>query len=270
MTIKAIAIDIDDTLLNSKMLVTPAVKQQIQRAMEQGIKVVLCSGRPLAGLIPFLQELGIRGANQYVVTYNGAITQSVEGKIIGKHLLSADDFDRIQAFCDQHQVHFNALDDCSRIYTSNQQISWHTVRQAAENQAGIQVLSSQDLPIRFPLAKLMLADEPEKLDSIKTKLRLLFGDRYYIVRSQPYFLEVLNRQADKGRGLTDLMNQLGFEASELAGIGDEANDLPMFATVGTAIAMGNARPEIQQAADWVTVDNDHDGVAVAIRRLLAE
>ncbi|KRL48597.1 hypothetical protein FD37_GL001056 [Levilactobacillus spicheri DSM 15429] len=217
-----------------------------------------------------MQELGIQGADQYVVTYNGAVTQSVTGGILGKHLLSADDFERIRVFCDQHQVHFNALDDQSQIYTPNQQISWQTVRQAAENQAGIQMLAPQDFPIRFPLAKVMLADEPAKLDTVESAFRALFGERYYIVRSQPYFLEVLNRQADKGHGLTDLMTHLGLESDELVGIGDEANDLPMFTTVGTAVAMGNAHPEIQQAADWVTADNDHDGVAQAIDRLLAE
>jgi Predicted hydrolases of the HAD superfamily len=56
MSIKLIALDIDDTLLNSKGKITEATKQALDKALDQGIKVVLCSGRPLAGVTPYLKN----------------------------------------------------------------------------------------------------------------------------------------------------------------------------------------------------------------------
>lgn len=268
MAIKMIAIDIDETLLNSAQELTDPTVAAIEKASALGIKIVLCSGRPLAGLTPYLNRLGISGDDQYVVTYNGAIVQSVSGNVIAKHLLKPEDYSIVQEFCDENEVHFNALDNQSNIYTSNLKVGWYTVRQAAENEAGLTVLEDSDLPIRFPLTKMMLADQPEVLDRIADKFIKKFDQDYYIVRSRPFFLEASNIDANKGSGLRDLMSYLKMDASEVMGIGDEANDLPMFEAAGTAVAMGNARDVIQKQANWVTADNNHDGVAKAIQEFV--
>lgn len=86
--IKLIALDTDGTLLNSENKILPSTKTAIKKALDQGIKVVLCSGRPIAGLAHFMKELGIKGSNQYAVTLNGAITRNADGKIMTQDLVS--------------------------------------------------------------------------------------------------------------------------------------------------------------------------------------
>lgn len=101
MTIKLVAIDIDDTLLSSQHQLLASTKQQVARALEQGVKVVLCSGRPLAGVAPFLNQLGITGDNQYVITFNGSIIETASGKILKEAGISRETY---QAIDDYSQV----------------------------------------------------------------------------------------------------------------------------------------------------------------------
>jgi len=87
MAIKLIALDIDDTLLTSQHNISEKTKEALDKALNQGIKVVLCSGRPLAGVSPFLNDLGVAGDDQYVITYNGGLVETVSGKVLSRKIL---------------------------------------------------------------------------------------------------------------------------------------------------------------------------------------
>ena len=80
--IKLIAIDIDGTLVNSKKEITPLVKEAIQKAKENGKKIVICTGRPLSGAQRYLDELGLNHQDdQYVVSFNGSVVESTNGEV---------------------------------------------------------------------------------------------------------------------------------------------------------------------------------------------
>lgn len=70
---KIIAIDIDGTLLNDTHEITPAVRDSIKAAKAKGVKVVLCTGRPLAGIKKSLIELDLLDEGDYAITFNGAV-----------------------------------------------------------------------------------------------------------------------------------------------------------------------------------------------------
>ena len=57
--IKLVAIDLDGTLLNEQKLISDENKQALAQAKQQGVKIVLCTGRPLAAMAHYLQELGL-------------------------------------------------------------------------------------------------------------------------------------------------------------------------------------------------------------------
>ena len=75
MEYKLIALDIDGTLLNSSHQITENVKEAIKKSKEKGVKVVLCTGRPLKGVEDFLEELNLKEEGDYVTTFNGALVQ---------------------------------------------------------------------------------------------------------------------------------------------------------------------------------------------------
>lgn len=139
-----------------------------------------------------------------------------------------------------------------------------TVIQAAENNEGLFVRNPEEMSRDLTVSKIMFVDEPEVLDAQMINIQKIFDDSYYVVRSLPEFLEVLNKKANKGNALTDLIAELGLKEEEVMAIGDQHNDLTMFAIAGTTVAMGNAIPELKEAATYVTESNANHGVAVAL------
>jgi len=87
--------------------------------------------------------------------------------------------------------------------------------------------------------------------------------------SLAHYLEITHQGVDKATALLALGQQLGITPAEMVAVGDGENDLAMLRLVGLGIAMGNAPPSVQTAADWVTDTNNRDGVAIAIERLQA-
>lgn len=81
-------------------------------------------------------------------------------------------------------------------------------------------------------------------------------------------LEITHADADKWEALRDLADHLGVSADEVMTIGDGDNDRPMLRGAGLSFAMGNAPDFVKETADYITKDNEHDGAAAAIRKML--
>ena len=88
----------------------------------------------------------------------------------------------------------------------------------------------------------------------------------HITKSKPHFLEIIDSSVNKGVALSALAEHFGIDQQNVMAIGDSFNDLEMIQYAGVGVAMGNARPEIKEQADIVTVTNEEDGVAEAIER----
>lgn len=97
MSIKLIAVDIDGTLVNSQKEITPEVFSAIQDAKEAGVKVVIATGRPIAGVAKLLDDLQLRDQGDYVVTFNGALVQETATghEIISESLTYEDYLDSV-------------------------------------------------------------------------------------------------------------------------------------------------------------------------------
>ncbi|EGF47251.1 HAD superfamily hydrolase [Lacticaseibacillus rhamnosus MTCC 5462] len=96
--IRLIAVDLDDTLLNSHKQLSPATVEGLQTALASGIKVVPCTGRPLPGVRTTLDALGLHGDDQYVIVQGGGVVQSTSGKIIAQKFMNHQDY-KIFDFC---------------------------------------------------------------------------------------------------------------------------------------------------------------------------
>jgi Cof subfamily protein (haloacid dehalogenase superfamily) len=108
----------------------------------------------------------------------------------------------------------------------------------------------------------------ELLARCEREMRAVFADRATVARSQPYYLDITHPLANKGFALSEIAEMLGVPLAEIAAIGDGGNDVAMFERSGLSIAMGNASPEVQRAADFVTDSNGEDGFANAIERFI--
>ncbi|HEX6510507.1 MAG TPA: HAD hydrolase family protein, partial [Chloroflexota bacterium] len=94
------------------------------------------------------------------------------------------------------------------------------------------------------------------------------GARISAARSQPYYLDVTNPKANKGEVVLMLSRLLSIPPEQIATIGDMPNDVLMFQKSGVSIAMGNASPEVQRAATYVTTSNEEEGFANAMEQFV--
>jgi hydroxymethylpyrimidine pyrophosphatase-like HAD family hydrolase len=102
------------------------------------------------------------------------------------------------------------------------------------------------------------------VDAVRERL----GDHVSAARSQPYYADVTNPDANKGAVAKYLSRTYQVPPEQIATIGDQPNDVLMFAQSGLSIAMGNASPEVQKAARRVTTSNQDEGFANAVERFV--
>lgn len=266
MTIRMIALDIDDTLLTSTHQILPSTKSAVQDAVARGIKVVLCTGRPLAGVQPFLDQLELAGDDQYVITYNGAVIESLTGRVVAKHLLDNAAYREITALGQKLHLPTNVLDEHSTIYTADRDVDWWIVEQAAENQAGLKIRDPDELPADFAIAKGAYVGEQTLLDQAEPAVRQALGERFYVVRAGRNFLEVMDPHVNKGQALRDLAQVLDLGLAEVMAVGDEGNDIAMFDVAGLPVAMGNGSAEAKTHAKVIAGTNDEGGLGEVIRQ----
>ncbi len=95
-----------------------------------------------------------------------------------------------------------------------------------------------------------------------------FGDHVSAARSQPYYADVTHPEANKGGVVSYLSKTYQIPTEDIATIGDQSNDVLMFAHSGLSIAMGNASHEVQEAARRVTTSNSNEGFAHAVERFI--
>lgn len=266
MAIKLIAIDIDATLLNSKRELTPGVISAIKAASAAGIKVVLCSGRPITGVTPYLAPLGLADqADQYAVTFGGGLVQTTAGNVLAQTQFQYADYIQVEALARQLNLHFH-VENADFLYTANRNISEYSVYESSLVNLNIAYRTPEEMR-DIALVKGMFIDKPELLDAAMADMTPFkaLSDRLTFVKSSPFFLEVSPKGVSKGAALTKLAAELQLDASEMMAIGDEQNDLSMITLAGTGVAMGNATDQVKAAAQYISADNDHDGVAQAIQ-----
>lgn len=268
MAIKLIAIDMDGTLLNPQHEITPAVKAAIGRARDKGVSIVLATGRPFVGVQRYLMELDLQQEGQYCISNNGALVHSAaRGEVVAEKTLGFEDYRYLEQLARELGVHFQAFDK-AYLYTPNKDISEYTIHEASLT--GIPVryraVEEMDPATRFP--KIMMIDKPALLDKAIAALPARARDSYTILKSAPYYLEILNPVVNKGYGVKMLAEKLGLQPSEVMAIGDQENDLAMIEYAGTGVAMGNAIESVKNIAQFVTKTNMEEGVAHAIEELV--
>ncbi len=265
---KLIALDIDGTLLNSDKKITTEVYDSIQEAKKNGKKVVLSTGRPLPGVTPLLKELNLTNEGDYVICFNGAVVQEVKSKkVISNIEMCANDFNEINNFAKNNNTHVH-INTPTNLIIPEENPSKYTLHEANLN--GIEIVSMDENKINddITFCKIMIVDEPEKLEEVMKNLPQDLVDKYTVVRSAPFFLEFLNKNANKGTALTALCENINIPIEKTIAVGDEENDQHMIKLAGLGVAMGNARQSIKDIADHITASNNEHGVAKVIEEFM--
>ncbi|MDR1108089.1 MAG: HAD-IIB family hydrolase, partial [Spirochaetaceae bacterium] len=244
--IKALALDLDGTVLRPDARFGERTLRVLRECMDRGIGLIFCTGRSVEGAELYRTALDIRGPMVY---FNGAkVALMPEGTLLDQSLLDKD----IANFCVDlsrklgiyNQIYFPGAPDrpgdllmADRGTDETAFYLKHTGVQAVMGDLK-EALAAPDCT---GCLKSMFITEPERQEAIRSRLTEQFGERIYLARTYISFLEVMSPQASKGRGLKRAMEHLALRPDEVIALGDEENDLPLFAAAGFSAAPANAR-----------------------------
>lgn len=204
---------------------------------------------------------------EYVVSFNGAVVESTSGRVIFKQGISYNDYIDLETIARKLKLHFHSV-SLDRIYTANRDLGYYTIYNSRVVNLGVSYRTQEEMR-KIPIIKCMYIDKPDYLDSkISDPLFDMMKDRVVLSKTEPFYYEATAAGVDKGTGLKRLCDYLKIDRKNVMALGDQANDMPMLKYAGLGVAMGNAVKYTKDHADEVTADCDHDGVAVAINKIL--
>ena len=256
--IKLLALDMDGTLLNEAKEIPQAHIDAIHKAIDKGVKLVLCTGRPLFGVLPYYKKLGLDLENEYVIVNNGCSThQTSDWGLVDWRELSKSDIEYLNDLAEKSDVQLTLFDEEHYF-----------------------VLGGKPNPIVQYDATLVFSDltEISLEEATSGKYRMFQGmflgtkeqtdERFSGVRSQPVIYEAMPLGTTKASALSRLAEILDIKPSEIMAMGDANNDIEMLEFAGLGIAMGNASDHVKSLADAVTSSNEENGVARAIEKYI--
>jgi Cof subfamily protein (haloacid dehalogenase superfamily) len=262
--IRLIALDLDGTLVGSDLTIRPRVRDALVKARAQGVAITIVTGRMFAAAKPYALDLGVTGP---VCCYQGAAIYDVaSGAILQMTPVRQDVTRQVLAWAQERGIHAQCYAD-DTLYV--QQINSFSKRYTDLARVDAHVVPS--LGTMFadkPTIKIVLVDDADKASAYLDELEPMLGDRAYLTRSHPDFVEILDPNVNKGVALAFVAGKYDATLAETLAVGDAWNDLPLLKAAGIGVAMGSGPPELLSQADAVVADVAHDGVAEAVERFV--
>ncbi|HCG63874.1 MAG TPA: hypothetical protein DHV69_07990 [Sphaerochaeta sp.] len=259
--IKAIAIDLDGTLLTSDKRITETTIQTLRQVMEKGVHVVIATGRSLATAIRFVEQVGTTFP---VVCYNGSCIYDPATKKDLWHIsLNHEICAEIVRIGKGSPAHLHAFMDHELYFTNCGREADYLEPLSSIVGKSVDFESFDNLHF----TKAMFIGEIGETERIRRHMHQRFGNQLHMVYSHPDYFEIMTGGATKGSALQRLMEIYGISADETMAFGDADNDKEMLSWARYGIAMGNAHDEVKAIAAGIAGYNDDDGVAKKIREV---
>lgn len=267
MKIRLIAIDIDDTLVNDQLDIVPANAAAIREAVAAGVYVTLATGRMFASMERYARELGLDPATN-LISYNGALVRNLRGEdflhrpvpkslVIELAKLAREVNGTLNVYVND-RLYVEKINDAVELYTQIAGVQANPVHDL--------VAFAHDLPDDGGSTKaLMIFDEIEA-EQWEKRLQQMYKGQLEVVRSKPYFLELMAPGVSKGEALRQLAASLGIEREQVMAIGDSYNDISMLKYAGLGVAVENAPDIVRKVADASVGSNNAGGVAEALHK----
>lgn len=256
---KMIVLDLDDTLLKKDGTISTKTKETLKNVQKNGIKVVLASGRPTFAIESIAEELELRLFGGYIVSYNGAriIDCASQQEIYASNITKANVYELYNLSKDYGAFIQTYIDD--KIIASEPNEYTEIEKQIT----GMDIIIPNDFKayVQNDVVKVIVLQHPDKLEQIEKAWKSRIADRMYMTISKPFFLEFMNPDVDKSKSILRLADILSISDKEIIAIGDSYNDISMIKAAGLGVAMKNAVASVKEIADYITDDNEHDGVA---------
>lgn len=257
--------DVDGTLITRRKELAATTVAAVARLREAGIAFALISGRPPVGMRMVSEPLGVKTP---ICGFNGGLATSPDfSRIIAARYL-------------ERQIVGTAIEELEQLgldvwlYTDEKWLVRDRRAPHVTREAETVLMEPKEVAV-FPenaldaVIKIVgVSDRPDVVKRAHAAIRQNVGHAVVAACSQPYYLDITSKMANKGQAVLILAEHLGVASEEIVTIGDMPTDVPMFEKSGVSIAMGNASVEVQHKAKYVTEDNDSDGFAKAVDRFV--
>jgi Cof subfamily protein (haloacid dehalogenase superfamily) len=265
-----VALDVDGTLVAGEEVPRPSVLAAITELVDAGVRVGLATGRMGAAVRRILEAAPFTGPH---VTHNGALVRAADGRDLHVTGLTDTEVDAVLDVCRTR------ADVTVELYVGETYLTDREDPRASPHAELLRVAptgtitSARDLDGRSAVKAVVLAFSAQAATDVAAALRGLgvdVGPAASPATPTLRYLNVTRLGVDKGSGVSAAAAAIGVDLRAVAAIGDEANDLPVLARVGTAIAMGDAHDEVRAQAHLVTRSYADHGTELALALLLAQ
>lgn len=274
MAYKLICIDVDGTLLNSRHKLTDRTKAVLNQAHQQGVHIVVCTGRMYTDAEYFSNLIGVKSP---VIASNGAFIKEKDreevifkdslGRELSLNLLNI--FQRHQItpyFCTPDKFYYGNIIfklfylGTKLLRTRSNSIEMEYISSWQKWQRVVEL--EQDNLVKCEI----IYRNNASVEALQRELHDI--EQLEIVNSSKHNIEITRKGVSKGKAVAILASMYNISREEIITIGDSENDISMIEYAGLGIAMGNALDSVKQKADYITDSNDNEGVAEAINRFV--
>ncbi|MFZ7135222.1 pyridoxal phosphatase [Avibacterium avium] len=272
MNYQAVAFDLDGTLLNSQGQILAENKQAIAKLQQQGVKVLLVTGRHHTAVIPYYVELGLTTP---IICCNGTYVYDVQNdKVLAANPLSQQQAQQIYDTATKHHCHLlmysrNAMNYAELNPHMEKFLKWvascpENVRPLVKKVESIQDVIDHDKPI---WKCVISAQNKEIMNQMVAELPI---EQFSCEWSWVDRVDIANAGNTKGARLLEVLNQWQIAPQQVIAFGDNHNDISMLTAVGLGVAMGNAEDEVKHQAKLTTTSNDEAGIAEVLKVQFAD
>lgn len=258
--IKLLISDVDGTLLTKDKVLTSRTREAVERLRAAGTQFTITSSRPPRGLVTLIRELGLKVP--FAAFNGGLFIESDLTTVLEELTIPLGIATQVVDYLLQE-----GLD--AWVYSGG---NWYLRRldapHVAHEQQVVQfaptVVDDLHSVLNGAVKIVGVSDDTQRTARGEAELRRRAAPYVSASCSQAYYVDITHRDANKGRVVQTAAKYFGISTSQIAAIGDGLNDILMFANAGLSIAMGNAIPEVQRVARYVTKSNEGEGFATAV------
>lgn len=264
---KVIFIDVDETLRNDKREITPRTVLALKEVQNLGYETILCTGRPR----DYAEKLNTRieGSRYIIFDNGGGIYDSKEKRILYENAVKTESILSLYKISNSENVRFilgcNGTNYTNKIkhQDGTEKLIEEPLEEFLNKKIVVQVtIASED----FHVIKNMKSKIGEILGvKIVNQHKALIDAKYKPVGTIYY--NVVDENTSKGNAIKYFRELLNIGIENCIAIGDGNNDISMFNECGYRVAMKNAMPGLKKIADYITDDNNHDGIAKYLEML---
>jgi hypothetical protein len=259
--ISLVLADVDGTLVTEDKILTKRACEAVSALQDAGIRFAITSGRPPLGMAMLFDALDIETP---IAGFNGGLFVERDLTILDEKIVPV-----ARQAIDLMRAH--GLD--TWVYSGNdwlitKAVAPHVAREAWTVKFAPKVVADVREHLQQVAKIVGVSDDLDKVQRCEAEAQAAFGQHATATRSQPYYLDVTNKNANKGAVVEYLSQHIGVPEAEVATIGDQPNDVLMFKRSGFSIAMGNASDEVKAQAAAVTASYNDEGFAKAMEAFI--